>query len=285
MVPVTATAAYSCAVQATSAGVLYNAAANTDFTATATLNCTRDTTDANTLTYRLKADTSANYNGTNRRVRRGATTSYLTYYLRRGTTAGGAAACGNSNTWFAPANGTTNVITGTLNFGTALTASVTWGYCLRVRGTAGGNPAAPAAGTYTDLVNIFGQYPNNDAGTLTSPSPITYSVGVTNQCVFNTFPGGLNFVYNAFGGAQTSSTSFRLRCSSGLPWTVSVSPASAVVHGLQYTITPSPASGTGNGNTGQNVTLTGDMSANQAGTCATGGVCTATQPHAVTITY
>lgn len=99
------------------------------------------------------------------------------------------------------------------------------------------------------------------------------------------YPGDLAFNYTAFSAtAQTSTTSFMLRCSSGLPWTVSVSPNPAVLQGLRYTITPSPASGSGNGNTGQAVTLTGSMQAGQAGTC-TGPTCSAAQAHTVFITY
>lgn len=94
-----------------------------------------------------------------------------------------------------------------------------------------------------------------------------------------------NVNYTAFSAtAQTSTTSFMLRCSSGLPWTISVSPNPAVLQGLRYTITPSPASGSGNGNTGQAVTLTGSMQAGQAGTC-TGPTCSGTQAHTVFITY
>ncbi len=68
----------------------------------------------------------------------------------------------------------------------------------------------------------------------------------------------------------------------GLRYTLSPNPA--VLQGLRYTITPSPASGSGNGNTGQAVTLTGSMQAGQAGTC-TGPTCSGTQAHTVFITY
>lgn len=116
-------------------------------------------------------------------------------------------------------------------------------------------------------------------------APVVMTVGVNNQCVFNTYPGNLVFNYTAFSAtAQTSTTSFMLRCSSGLPWTISVVPSPAVLQGLRYTITPSPASGSGNGNSGQAVTLTGSMQAGQAGTC-TGPTCSGSQAHTVFITY
>lgn len=278
-------AAYSCNVSTTSVGVIYTAA-NVDTNGTVSLTCTRGSGDANSLTYRIKADDGLNANTTApfRRARRGASANYLYYILRRGTAAGGAATCGNTTTWRAPATGTTNVITGTLSFGAALTATVTWGYCIRVRGTAGGNPAAPTAGVYTDSFNVFAQYPNNNAGALTSSVPASYTVGVNNQCVFNTFPTAMVFGYTSFSAtAQTLNRTFELRCSNALPWSIAVSPASGTLLGLNYTLTRSPASGTGNG-ADQVVTLTGTLPAGQAGTCAS-ATCSATQPHVVTITY
>lgn len=131
-----------------------------------------------------------------------------------------------------------------------------------------------------------GVRPSKELGALTEVGVTgALTVGVSNQCVFNTYPGNLSFNYTAFSATtQTSTTSFMLRCSSGLPWTISVSPNPAVLQGLRYTITPSPASGSGNGNTGQAVTLTGSMQAGQAGTC-TGLTCAGTQAHTVFITY
>lgn len=274
-------AAYSCTVTATSSGLLYVTPSPRDVTGSAMLTCTRSSGDANSLSYRLKATDGNNATGSQpfRRVRLNSTSNYLAYSLRRSGT------CNNNTDWRAPATGTANVATGTLSFGAALTASTTLTYCIRVRVGTGGNPGSPTAGVYSDTFNIFAQYPNSNAGALSPNEPVLMTVGVSNQCVFNTYPGDLAFNYTAFSAtAQTSTTSFMLRCSSGLPWTVSVSPNPAVLQGLRYTITPSPASGSGNGNTGQAVTLTGSMQAGQAGTC-TGPTCSAAQAHTVFITY
>jgi hypothetical protein len=275
-------AAYSCTVTATSSGLIYQAPSPRDVTGSATLTCTRSAGDPNSLSYRLKASDGLNANtGTQpyRRVRLGTTANRLYYALRRSST------CNDSTDWRAPTTGASNVATGTLDFGVALTATTTLSYCIRVRVGAGNNPAAPAAGVYSDTFGIFAQYPNSNAGVLSPSAPVVMTVGVNNQCVFNTYPGNLSFNYTAFSTtAQTASTSFLLRCSSGLPWSVSVSPNPAVVQGLRYTVTPSPASGSGNGNTGQAVTLTGSMPAGQAGTC-NGPSCAASQAHTVTITY
>lgn len=274
-------AAYSCTVTATSTGLIYQTPTPNDVTGSATLTCTRSSGDANTLTYRLKASDGNNATGSQpfRRVRLSSSSNYLEYSLRRSGT------CNNNTNWRAPATGNTDVQNSTLSFGTALMASATLTYCIRVRVNAGNNPASPAAGVYSDTFNVFAQYPSSDAGTLSPSAPVLMTVGVNSQCVFNTYPGNLVFNYTAFSAsAQTANTSFMLRCSSGLPWSISVSPNPAVLQGLRYTITPAPASGSGNGNTGQSVTLTGSMPAGQAGTC-NGPACTATQAHTVTITY
>lgn len=271
-------AVYSCSVTASSTGMLY-ISGSSDTQGAATLSCTRASTDATTLTYRLKADNGLNFNGADRRVRLGATTNYLDYSLTS------SAACANKSDWSAPAVGTTDVLTGTLNFGAALSQSVTLPYCLRTRGGQGGNPAAPTAGVYTDTINIFGQFPNSDAGALTPVAPITYSVGVNNQCVFNSFPTSMAFNYSSFSPTQQQAIStFDLRCSNLLPWTATVSPANATVVGLAYSIAVSPAVTTNGTGANQLVTLTGTMAAGQAGTCAL-GTCTGTQVHTVTITY
>ena len=120
---------------------------------------------------------------------------------------------------------------------------------------------------------------------LTAVAPITYSVGVNNQCVFNSSPPAMAFNYSAFSPtAQTAVSTFNLRCSNALPWTVSVNPASAAVIGLKYGIAVSPSAVTIGTGANQAVTLTGTMDAGQAGTCAL-GTCTGTQVHTVTISY
>ncbi len=274
-------AAYDCNVSVTGVGVLYTTSpVNQDANGTVTITCTRDVSDANTLTYRIKADDGLNPNGTQRRVRRGTSGNRLDYFLRRGTAVGGAASCGNSTNWMAPATGNTQVIRDTLDFGTALTASDTWGYCIRMRG----NQGNPTAGSYTDVVQVFAQYPGTNAGVLTSSVSLNYAVGVSNQCVFSTFPTSMVFNYTSFSATpQVLSQSFDLRCSTSLPWSLALSPAGGTLLGLNYTLGLSPTSGTGTG-ADEAITLTGTLPAGQSGTCASGS-CSDTQSHVVTITY
>lgn len=273
-----AQAAYSCNVSATSVGALYSLFGSQDVNGTVTFNCTRSSGDANTLTYRIKADTGLYASGNQRNVAMGG--NQIPYYLTHGSSVGGAATCANSTNWLAPTSGTANVITGTLNFGASLSASALWGFCVRVRGIF----PFPTNGVYTDTVQVFGQYPNSNSGTLTASSSLNYSVGVGSQCVFNTFPGPLNFNYTSFSSsAQTSSQTFNIACSNNLPWTVSVAPASNTLLGLTYNLNLSPPSGTGTG-LNQLITITGTIPANQAGSCGT-AVCSASFVHTVTISY
>jgi|JI10StandDraft_1071094.scaffolds.fasta_scaffold268466_2 spore coat protein U-like protein len=273
-------ATYSCSVTATNMGVLYSATTAQDTIGTVTLNCTRNLLDASAVSFSIMATDGNNATAANpyRRVRRGATNNRLAYSLRRGVA--GNLTCNTTSNWRAPPS--TELMTGTISFGTALAASVTRNFCIRLPGTAGGNPAAPTGGIYTDTFNVYAQYPSS-TGPLTPQVPVTYTVGVNNHCVFNTFPQAMVFSYTSFSTVQTLQRTFNLRCSTSLPWSISISPAAATMLGLNYTVTPSPTSGTGNG-ANQLITITGTIPANQAGTCAT-ATCSVTNAHVVTITY
>lgn len=275
-------AAYDCFVGVTSSDAFYSSTSSVDVNGTATLTCSRAAADANTLSYRIMAGPGLNPspNGHDRRVNLGATANYLTYSLSRGTTEGGGAACANNSNWEDPTVGAAKVITGSLNFGVALTASATWGYCIRL-------PAQglPAAGTYTDAVGVFAQYPDSNAGATTAPALLNYTVWVGDHCVFGTYPGTMAFSYTSFSASGVTATqAFVLRCSQGTPWAVSVDPPASTLLGLNYSIAARPAAGTGLGNAGQTITLEGTIPAGQAGTCAL-GACAATKPHTVIISY
>lgn len=262
-------AAYDCFVTVTSIGTIHESGNGDDTSGSATLTCTRAGDDANTLTYRLRANNGLYPNGTQRRARHATSAATLDYSLSSG-------ACANNTNWYDPSN----YVTGTLNFGSALTASTTIGLCIRNQP---GNVAT--SGIYSDTVSVAAQYPNSDAGALTVPAFLTYTVGVDAQCVFHTYPGTMAFSYTSFSPTpQTASQAIVLRCSNNLPWSIAVTPSTSTVLGLDYSIAATPASGTGNGNIGQTVTLTGTIPAGQAGTCAL-GTCTATKTHTVIISY
>ena len=275
-------AAYSCSLAITDTGVIYRAGNNNrvDATGTVTITCNRDiAVDANTLTYRIGADNGANYANPNRRARRGATGNYLVYTLTRGATVGGAATCADTSNW-GQIIVTANVMSGTLNFGTSGTASANWGFCLRVRG----NQGNPTAGTYTDIVNVYAQYPATLFGAITPAASLNYSIGVSNVCVLNSFPTDMSFTYNSFQPAvQVRTQTIKVACSNGLPWTVAIAPTTGTLLGLNYTLTRTPASGNGNG-AAQNIVITGTMAGGQQGACTT-ATCSASKAHTVTITY
>jgi spore coat protein U-like protein len=275
-------AAYSCSLAITDTGVIYAPGVGNriDSTGTLTITCNRDVlADANTLTYRIGADNGVNYSNPNRRVRLGATSNYLVYSLTRGAAVGGAATCADASNW-GQIIITANVMSGTLNFGAAATASVNWGFCLRVRG----NQGSPMAGTYTDAVNVYAQYPAVLAGAITPAAQLNYSIGASNVCVLNSFPTDMAFSYNSFqAAAQTRTQTIGVACSSGLPWTVAIAPAAGTLLGLNYTLTRLPVSGAGTGSV-QNIVITGSMAAGQQGVCSTAS-CSASQAHTITISY
>lgn len=273
----TAQAAYSCNVSATSVGVIYarGGANRVDVVGAVTLNCTRDLSDANVLSYQIGANNGNHYAGGSRRVRRGTSGDYLDYSLTRGAAVGGAATCADSSNWD---QGFSNSMVGTVNFGAGSAASATWGFCVRIRG----NQGNPTAGQYVDIVGLGAQYPMLTGATTTGT--FTYTVGARNQCVMNSFPTEMNFNYNSFQPApQVTTQTFRIACSNNLPWSVALAPANGTLLGLNYTLSRAPASGTGNG-AAQDIVITGTMPANQQGTCAT-ATCSATQPHTLTVTY
>ncbi len=272
--------AYDCSVSVTSVDTFYDSITGVDTHGMVTFTCSRSVDDANTLSYRIMAGPGLSGDRQGRRVKHATTNDYLAYWLSRGTVEGGGAGCSNNSNWEDPTTGAGKVITGTLNFGVALTASATWGYCIRL-------PAQglPTAGTYTDAVNLSARYPDNTAGATTPATLLSYTVWVGDHCVFNTYPGTMTFSYTSFSPSPaTASQPFVLRCSQGTPWAVSVDPPASSLLGLAYSIAASPATGTGLGSTGQTVTLIGTIPAGQAGSC-TLGTCTAAQTHTVTISY
>lgn len=287
-----AQASYSCFVsQADSLGVVYPSTnSSLDNTGNVVLTCSRNVaTDASTMSYSIKVNTGQNFSSY-RRVKLVTAASYLKYTLSKSTAAGTAATCGTPDTWT-----TTGPITGTLNFGTAASASVTWGYCLRVRrckNTAGNcNPAAPSAGAYTDQTLISATY--GPSSVTSASTPITYTVGVTSYCELSKYFAVLPFAYTAFGPSVTATNIINLQCSNNLPWTLALSPKTSVLQGLQYTLGLSVGAGTpaasvtgaGTGSV-QAVTLTGTMPGGQAGSCsAATGTCTSVQQHTLTLSY
>ena len=100
----------------------------------------------------------------------------------------------------------------------------------------------------------------------------------------------LIFNYTSFGSAQNPSSSFNVRCTNQLPYTLALdgtgSGGTTTALGLDYVLTLSSTSGTGDGNQ-QPYTISGSMIAGQSGTCAlpNPGICSSTVGRQLTISY
>lgn len=283
----TAHAAISCNVSARNLGELYNPAANNSVQGDLRIGCTRTTlADPGTVFYSIKADPGQNSTGgTTRNVKDPNSSTSLLWILRNTV---GNLSCGNATNW---GDASVGLITGSLSFAAnALVTNVLVpnAYCMRVRGTAGGNPAAPAAGTYVDTVTLsptMSTIANSGNGDVTAPvTQVSFTVGVGAQCVVRKQGDDLNFNYTAFGAALSDTTNFQAVCSNGLPYSVTVSPASGTIAGVGYTVTRMGGENrTGNGNQ-QAANIRVAIASGQAGTCASAN-CTGTAVHTLTLTY
>ncbi|MDX8385172.1 MAG: spore coat protein U domain-containing protein [Gallionella sp.] len=113
-------------------------------------------------------------------------------------------------------------------------------------------------------------------------------------CVNTAPPANLAFNYTAFSATPVlASTSFGVRCTTSLVYTISLDATDDVVAGLNYTLGLNTV-GTGGGNplatvgTGvpQTFFINGSMAAGQAGACNTSAApCSAAQIRTLTVTY
>lgn len=268
MLPGLVQAAVSCSHSVTPITVVYDPTVATEniTTGTVTVSCTRAISDPNTFDYSVTASNGLQPNGALNRVQLGANRyNYELYRLSPYV---------NGNRW--QTNGGTR-FTGTINFGTALAASNTHIFDLRVPGS---QPVVPA-GTYTDTVTSTLR---NSAGTTINSTMFGVSVITTNSCQLSTPPGNINFTYTSFqASAASASTTFRARCTSGLPYSLSLDSTLGTLLGLNYSLALSAASATGTG-IAQIFSINGTISANQAGNCNTAS-CTGSQGRVLTITY
>lgn len=263
-------AAVSCSVSVTSISVNYDPALATDTVTTGsyTISCTRLASDPNTFSWSLAANNGLQPAGgqLNRVVLNG---NYYSYELYR------TPPYINSNRWGANSN---LRFTGTLNFGTQLTATQTGSFDLRLAALQTVQPA----GTYTDTVTVTLRDANTNA--LITQSTFNVAVITIPTCTLTSPPGNVNFSYTSFqAGAASAATSFGLTCTTSLPYTMSLDATSGTLLGLTYNLSLSQTSGTGTG-VAQTYAINGAIAAGQAGTCAT-AVCSATDVRTLTISY
>ncbi len=256
-------AAITCGVSSPGFSASYDPASpSTDITQTfLTVTCTRGSSaDPTTLNWYALANNGLYASGTGNRAARGA--ARILYDVFRD------AACASQ--W----QGLT-FISGTFTFvstGTLTQTAPYWGCVPAGQGV--------AAGTYTDTVTITMYYgPSLTATT----GAFGVSILTPATCALTTPPGTITFTYTAFGGAIAPSTTFRVTCTSTLPYTMALDATSGTALGLNYTLALSAGSSVGTG-AAQTHSINGAMAGGQAGTCAT-GTCNATQVRSLTITY
>lgn len=256
-------AAITCSVTVTAITTVYDPTVATDNVSTGSyvISCTRLAGDPNSLNWSLAADDGLQPGGGDNRVQgAGGRYSYDVY-----RSAG--------NKW-----GSTAPFTGTLNFGAGLTATQSGAFDLVVFG----NQNVRAAGTYTDIVTVTLR--NTTAGTTLNTGTFNVSVITTNACQIAVPPADINLSYTSFQlAAAAASTSFGVRCTTALPYTMALDATSGTVLNLTYTLALSQTSGTGTGVT-QTYSINGSMAGGQAGKCATAN-CSASQTRTLTITY
>jgi hypothetical protein len=286
-------AAITCNVTGRNLGELYEAGANNNAVkSNLTISCTRTASDPSTVFYTIKADFGQNPSGgVTRRVTGPSPQTPLLWILRHNSGGGN---CPNTTNW-----GLTNspgLLTGSLAFaGAALTANVTVGYCMEVRGTMGGNPAAPTPGLYIDTVILT---PEMSTTAITGPynvtAPITqlsFNVSVGPSCVVRKPGGDVILNYLSFGAAQLGSTEFEVLCSTALPYSANLSLPNGTIAGINYTVKLRGVQSPGGlkdriNNTGnpQNLIIDVNATLGQAGSCST-AVCTGTQVHTLTLGF
>lgn len=236
-----------------------------------TITCNRgSTTDPTTLSYSVKADNGRTPQGNANRasLSLGGTTSYIFYDVYTPSCAG--------TQW------KNNVsVSGTVTWGQTQTGNSTdtqpyWACIV--------NPQNPtAAGTYMDTIAIDATY-NPGTGNAVVSGTIPVTIYAPANCLINPAPSGVSLIYNAFSVVPVSgTTSFGATCTSPMPYSLAVSPATGTLSGVNYDVTLSAPTGTGTG-TLQTYTITVTAPPGQAGACA-GASCTATQTHTLTVTY
>jgi spore coat protein U-like protein len=266
---VPAFAAITCSVMVTSITTVYDPTVATENISTGsyTISCTRLASDASTLNWSLGADNGNHASGAQNRVQLGTRTyNYEIYRLTPYI---------NANRW---QDATATRFSGTINFGGALIASASGSFDLRVPG----NQTVRPAGTYSDTVDVTLR--NSTTLATLSTSSFNVSVITTDACQINVPPGAINFTYASFQAAvANASTSFGVRCTDALPYTMALDAFPGPLLGLTYSLVLSQTNATGNGVT-QTYSINGSIAAGQAGTCAT-GTCSGSQTRTLTVTY
>lgn len=266
-----AAAAITCSVSVTPVSVVYDPTSPVQNVTTGsyTVTCNRLASDPNSLDWRLGVNNGLQPGGGFNRVRRSGGPPNDRYNYDTYRSAG--------NLW---GDGGATRFTGTLVFGSALTASVSGSFDIVLPGSQTVDPA----GTYLDTLTVELR---RNTGFPVLYDTVTFGVTVvtTNSCQISVPPGNVSFNYTSFQAvAATASTSYGVRCTTALPYTMALDAGSGTLLGLTYTLSLAPAaSGTGTGAT-QTYNVNGSLAAGQSGTCGT-AACTGSQTRTLTLSW
>lgn len=266
-----AVAAITCSISVTSVTVLYdpNSPVQNNTTGNYTITCNRLASDANTLAWRLGVNNGLNLNpnsgGANRATLGADRYDYDTY-------------SSPGIKWGSGAGGSGDPIQGTLVFGGALTASASGAFDIVVPG----GQAVRPAGNYSDTLIATLE---TSTGSFLNNTTFGVTLVTTNSCQISVPPGNVSFTYTSFqAGPATANTSYGVRCTTALPYTMALDAASGTLLGLTYNLSLAPASsGTGTGAT-QTYSVNGSIAGGQAGTCGS-AVCNGSQTRTLTLSW
>jgi len=264
-----AAGAITCNVSVTSVDIVYDptSAVQNVTTGSYTITCTRLASDPNTFAWQLGVNNGLNPGGGFNRVQRvgGAAGDHYNYETYRSA----------GNRWGDTGG---NRFSGTLNFAGALTAAAYGPFDITMPGSQTVDPA----GTYVDTLTARLR---DGAGTTIDTANFNVTVVTTNSCQISVPPGNVSFAYTSFQpAAAAASTTYGVRCTTALPYTMALDATSGTLLGLNYTLSIAPASaGTGTGAT-QSYTINGSIAGGQGGTCAT-AMCTGSQTRTLTLSW
>jgi spore coat protein U-like protein len=282
-----AQAAITCTLTPTSVNVNYvnGQTSNANTSGSITINCTRLSTDASSTSYFVSIDYGSRTKNPRQVFRTGGGTGasdQLNISIYQS---------GSTTIW---ANQNNNMVSGTLNFFTSTSASVTLTYDFRVPSGLTGN----TAGIYDEIFITSLQFTNN--GPIQASAAFTTTVSITAMCFIgqvasgNTAPGAISpstmtLNYTSFAAvAQSTAMTYTVNCTNTTPYSMDLSPSSGVLLGLAYTVKFDNGLGTKTGLTGsgfaQPYTITAAIAAGQAGACST-ATCSAAQATTITVTY
>jgi len=265
--------AVSCSITSTGLSTAHtpNAATANVTQSSLTLTCSRGTLEiVNYTDYSIAVNDGIHASGAQNQVQSGA--NVIQYETYQGSTC-------PSTAW-----SSSSPITGRLvmtNTNTNYSVTVNYWACIPI------NQHVPV-GTYNDTVTMTVTY-TDPIVVLTTTKTIsnTFLVTITNQAVcLVTSIGNVAFgTYVAFRNTALAATPANvvLNCTPQLNYNLSLDASTGAVAGLNYSLSLSASSSSGTG-PGQTQTISGNMPANQAGTCGTAS-CTASDPRVLTITY